>query len=95
MGIKNILPIIMIILQLAGISHVWYTYSYKDGQIPQSFIELNILALFSIGVLVLFRFTYYKASKKAGLWLLPISISFLVILVLTISYILMGIDKYS
>lgn len=95
MGINNIFPIIIIILQLAGISHVWYTYLYKDGQIPQSFIELNILALFNIGILVLFRFASYKPSKKAGLWLLPISISFLVILVITISYILMGIAKYS
>ncbi|MBP2616462.1 hypothetical protein [Chryseobacterium jejuense] len=94
MGTINIIPIIITILQLAGISHVWYTYLYEDGQIPKSFIELNILAVFSICVWVFFRWKYFKPGKKTGLWLLPISISFLIILVLTIFYILMGIDKY-
>ncbi|MGE8555948.1 MAG: hypothetical protein ACN6OB_18660 [Chryseobacterium jejuense] len=94
MGTIHIIPIIITILQLAGISRVWYTYLYEDGQIPKSFIEFNILALFSIGVLVLFRCKYFNPRKKTGLWLLPISISFLIIIVLIISYILMGIDKY-
>ncbi|REC59881.1 hypothetical protein DRF65_23505 [Chryseobacterium pennae] len=94
MSTVNILPIILLILQLAGISHVWYSYLYKDGQIPQSFIELNILAVFSIGVLTLFRFRYYKPGKKRGLWLFPVSISFLIILTLLISYTVMGIEKY-
>ncbi|RXM51560.1 MULTISPECIES: hypothetical protein [unclassified Chryseobacterium] len=60
----NIIPIIITLLQLAGIWHVWYTYLYKDGQIPQSFIELNILAVFSICVLVLIIFRYFKTRKK-------------------------------
>lgn len=94
MGTINIIPILITILQLAGISRVWYTYLYEDGQIPKSFIEFNILALLSICVLILFRFKYFNPRKKTGLWLLPISISFLIILVLTIVYILMGIDKY-
>lgn len=90
----NIIPTIITILQLFGICHVWYTYLHNDGQIPQSFIELNILAVFSTCVLVLFIFRYFKTGKKTGVWLLPSGISLLIIFVLMISYILMGIDKY-
>lgn len=90
----SIIPIIITLLQLFGICHVWYTYLYEDGQIPKSFIEFNILALFSICVLALFRFIYFKPGKKTGLWFLPICISFLIVIVLMISYLLMGIDQY-
>lgn len=91
---KSIIPFIITILQLAGIGHVWYTYLYEDGQIPKSFIELNILAVFSTCVLALFIFRHFKTGGKTGIWFLPAGISLLIIFVLMISYILMGIDKY-
>lgn len=90
----HITPIIITILQISGIGRVWYIYLYEDGQIPQSFIELNILTVFNIGVLILFRFRYFNPGKKIGLWLLPISISLLIIFILVISYLSMGFEKY-
>lgn len=90
----TILPIIIAILQLAGIGRIVYSNIYGNSHIPQSFIELNILAVLSFVILTFSYFMYYKTTKKMKWWLIPICISSLIILTLIVCYTMMAVDKY-
>ncbi|WP_410696485.1 hypothetical protein [Chryseobacterium sp. SIMBA_028] len=91
----TILPIIIVLLQLAGIGRIVYSNIYGNSHIPQFFIELNILAVLSFVIFIFSYFMYSKANKKTKWWLAPVYISILIILTLIVCYIMMAVDKYS
>lgn len=88
------IPTIITATQIAGLLHLWYAYTYLDGQIPISFMELNVLAIINAILLIFLGFNYSKTIKKHRFWLLPISIAIFTISMLLIGYLVMGIDKY-
>lgn len=68
MNIRRIFPSFIILIQSISLGHLYYTYQYRNTQIPVAFIELSIVAVGNILVLVVSYFFYFRAVKKQTLW---------------------------
>ena len=83
---KMLIPFIIFGIQILGIIKVVYTFieplaEYNDS-IFKFLIELNVLGIFSIIILILSIFM----KKKNQYWILPMLISFLILVILAIGY---------
>jgi hypothetical protein len=91
---KRTIPVIIIIIQLLSLGNLYYVHRHKSDHLPVDFIMLNILAFFSLIILVIAYFLYFKADNKQKIWWSPIFLSVITILTLLGSYAVMFIDKY-
>ena len=90
----KVLPVSIAILQLLSLAHLYYSYKYGSSQFPVAFIELNILALVNLPIFIMALIYANKSKQKSAIWLMPATLAFIVVLLLTICYIVMLADKY-
>jgi len=88
MFVLKILPILILILQLASLVHLYILNKTGHAHIPMAFIELHIIIIANIIVFSSIYFFVYKI-KLESFWVLPLIMALILVLLLVYFYVRM------
>ncbi|MCT6869481.1 hypothetical protein [Apibacter sp.] len=89
-----IIPIIILLLQIAGYMFLFYGNKHGHADVPIAWIIFNILGIFNLIVLVLSYFLFFNSENKISFWWIPVTIAVITIIILIIQYIRMAMGKF-